>query len=87
MELPGVKPELGGLARGHLCCVETVASEATKCVKRRRRDPSFTVTPESSKQGVLRSDHSVTAIATTMKRSSRFRGVSRLVFEWRKHSS
>eukprot|EP00261_Vitis_vinifera_P021244 XP_010652396.1 PREDICTED: AP2-like ethylene-responsive transcription factor At1g16060 [Vitis vinifera] len=81
MEMTTVKSELG-LERGRLCTAETDALEVTKCVKRRRRDPSA-VTPGCSKQGeqqkqvLLQAGQSITAIATTMKRSSRFRGVSR----------
>ena len=87
MEMTTVKSE-SGLRRGD-------ELDVAKCVKRRRRDPSA-VTPgcskqqgeQQNKQVLLQADQSnITAIVTTMKRSSRFRGVSRLVHIYRKHIS
>ena len=79
MEMNLVKPEAGSGSRS-LCNVETDIS-MTKCVKRRRRSPSLAqgVEPQQSKPPGLPLADPPTAAATTttVKRSSRFRGVSR----------
>ena len=72
--------------RLRLCMMEEErsAGETGKCIKRRRRDPSAfalscnIIDQQSDQQQQPRSlgDRTV-AVATTVKRSSRFRGVSR----------
>ncbi|XP_017222220.1 AP2-like ethylene-responsive transcription factor At1g16060 [Daucus carota subsp. sativus] len=78
MEMNLVKPEAGSGSRS-LCNVETDIS-MTKCVKRRRRSPSLAqgVEPQQSKPpGLPLADPPAATTTTTVKRSSRFRGVSR----------
>ncbi|KAF5205986.1 Ap2-like ethylene-responsive transcription factor bbm2 [Thalictrum thalictroides] len=73
MELPRVKSEVSLLGRPHLL----EDGEVRKCVKRRRKEPikrsisSNTLLPQEQQV-----DQSTTS-TTTVKRSSRFRGVSR----------
>ncbi|XP_065879170.1 AP2-like ethylene-responsive transcription factor At1g16060 [Euphorbia lathyris] len=49
--------------------------QATRCVKRRRRDPAIPTLGAADNQSQQQTDQ--TSAATTVKRSSRFRGVSR----------
>ncbi|XWS23237.1 hypothetical protein CRYUN_Cryun29cG0104100 [Craigia yunnanensis] len=77
MEMVTAKTELSP-GRRHLCMAEGDTIE-TKCIKRRRRDPStgalgFNNQPGEQQQQQLQGDQSTVA---TVKRSSRFRGVSR----------
>ncbi|KDP21223.1 hypothetical protein JCGZ_21694 [Jatropha curcas] len=63
--------------RNALCLVESEGIE-TKCVKRRRRDVSVAaLSSNDQEKGNQNIQTSSTATATTVKRSSRFRGVSR----------
>jgi hypothetical protein len=73
MELALVKNELS--PRSHrLLMLETDSVVTTKCVKRRRRDSSI------AQQGdVSEIQQPLSGQATTVKRSSKFRGVSRHV--------
>ncbi|XWS34050.1 hypothetical protein CRYUN_Cryun21dG0005900 [Craigia yunnanensis] len=77
MEMVTAKSELSP-GRRRLCMAEGASIE-TKCIKRRRRDPSTGAPGCNNQQGEqqqqqLRGDQPT---ATTVKRSSRFRGVSR----------
>jgi len=74
------------LGRRRLCIIEEErrAGETGKCIKRRRRDPStFALScnindQQSDQQQQQQSlGDRTAAVATTVKRSSRFRGVSR----------
>ncbi|XP_027348154.1 AP2-like ethylene-responsive transcription factor At1g16060 [Abrus precatorius] len=79
MELAPVKSELS--TRNHrLLMMDGVEVIATKCVKRRRRDSSMAVLGGNEQQGEQLEEQkqmSGQSTATTVKRSSRFRGVSR----------
>ena len=77
MEMVTVKSELSP-GRRRLCMAEGDTIE-TKCIKRHRRDPSTGALGCNNQQGEqqqkqLQGDQPT---ATTVKRSSRFRGVSR----------
>nr|KJB75767.1 hypothetical protein B456_012G056300 [Gossypium raimondii] len=65
-----------GLGRRRKCCddSENVQVEAIRCAKRRRRDPAGSVAFDNRDGHQQRN---AAATATTVKRSSRFRGVSR----------
>jgi len=73
------------LGRRRLCMIEEErrAGETGKCIKRRRRDPStFALScnindQQSDQQQQQSLGDRTAAVATTVKRSSRFRGVSR----------
>ena len=58
-------------------------SEVAKCVKRRRRGSSMSVLGGNEQHGEKLEEHKQLGTATTVKRSSRFRGVSR--HDLRKH--
>ncbi|KAK3041543.1 hypothetical protein RJ639_000677 [Escallonia herrerae] len=80
MDVTEVKSELG-LGNRRLCPVEGESSLA-KCVKRRRRSPSLLTLNCNGPQGLQQQLQAPlvdkpTATTTTVKRSSRFRGVSR----------
>ncbi|GMI86934.1 hypothetical protein HRI_002362700 [Hibiscus trionum] len=71
-----------GIGRGRRCSIEDehVKVQAVRCVKRRRRDPVALVDINNEEGDQRQNDQSnaaATASATTVKRSSRFRGVSR----------
>jgi hypothetical protein len=73
MELALVKNELSPRSN-RLLMLETDSVVTTKCVKRRRRDSSI------AQQGdVSEIQQPLSGQATTVKRSSKFRGVSRHV--------
>ncbi|KAG4151208.1 hypothetical protein ERO13_D04G050800v2 [Gossypium hirsutum] len=65
-----------GLGRRRKCCddSENIQVEAIRCAKRRRRDPAGSVAFDNRDGHQQRN---AAATATTVKRSSRFRGVSR----------
>ncbi|MBA0571869.1 hypothetical protein Golob_002238 [Gossypium lobatum] len=65
-----------GIGRRRKCCddSENVQVEAIRCAKRRRRDPAGSVAFDNRDGHQQRN---AAATATTVKRSSRFRGVSR----------
>ncbi|EEF42186.1 conserved hypothetical protein [Ricinus communis] len=73
--------------RRGLCLIEGEAME-TKCIKRRRRDSSLALLSSNDQQQQQpHGDQNTTATAagataTTVKRSSRFRGVSRHRWDW-----
>ncbi|KAL2343425.1 hypothetical protein Fmac_004710 [Flemingia macrophylla] len=79
MELAPVKSELS--PRSHrMLMIDGSEVIATKCVKRRRRDSSLAVLGGNGQQGEQSEEHKqlgCQSTATTVKRSSRFRGVSR----------
>jgi len=76
MELAPVKSELS--PRSHrLLVIDGSEVIATKCVKRRRRGSSMSVLGGNEQQGEKLEEHKQLGTATTVKRSSRFRGVSR----------
>ncbi|MBA0636104.1 hypothetical protein Godav_029977 [Gossypium davidsonii] len=75
MRMVNDEPYLG-LGRRRKCCddSENVQVEAIRCAKRRRRDPAGSVAFDNRDGHQQRN---AAATATTVKRSSRFRGVSR----------
>ncbi|BAT74566.1 hypothetical protein VIGAN_01226200 [Vigna angularis var. angularis] len=76
MELAPVKCELS--PRNHrLLVIDGSEVIAAKCVKRRRRGSSMSVLGGNEQQGEKLEEHKQLGTATTVKRSSRFRGVSR----------
>lgn len=83
MELALVKSELSPRSN-RLLVLDADSIQTTKSVKRRRRDSSIAVLG-GIEQGNLTEEQqplsgNVSTAATTVKRSSRFRGVSRHVF-------
>ena len=67
------------LGRRRICMTDAEA-QAARCVKRRRRDPSLvklSSDDQSPQQQLLNQQPEQASVATTVKRSSRFRGVSR----------
>jgi len=71
-----VKSELS--PRSHrLLVIDGSEVIATKCVKRRRRGSSMSMLGGNEQQGEKLEEHKQLGTATTVKRSSRFRGVSR----------
>lgn len=81
MELAPVKSELS--PRSHrLVIIDGSDVISTKCAKRRRRDSSMAVLGGKGQQGEQLEEQKQLggqSTATTVKRSSRFRGVSRYV--------
>ncbi|XVF60466.1 hypothetical protein PTKIN_Ptkin08bG0049200 [Pterospermum kingtungense] len=75
MEMMMVKDEQF-LGRRRMCSVDTEV-QAVRPVKRRRRDPASVAFGCDGNQGQQQNDQTNAASATTVKRSSRFRGVSR----------
>ncbi|XP_021299610.1 AP2-like ethylene-responsive transcription factor At1g79700 [Herrania umbratica] len=75
MEMITAKSEMGPRRR-RLCMAEGDNIE-TKCIKRRRRDPSTGSLCCNNQQGEQQQQQGDQPTATTVKRSSRFRGVSR----------
>ncbi|OMO58715.1 hypothetical protein CCACVL1_25405 [Corchorus capsularis] len=78
MEMVTAKSELSP-GRRRLCMAEGESIE-TKCIKRRRRDPSSVSLGGNNQQGEQQQQQQLQndqPTATTVKRSSRFRGVSR----------
>lgn len=82
MEMSSLKSEVGTGSRG-LCTLEGDIS-MTKCVKRRRRSPSLALLNQGIEQQqpqavalVDQPNAATTTTTSTVKRSSRFRGVSR----------
>lgn len=78
-----VKYELSS-GKHHLCVLDSAGDkmEYNNCVKRRRRNSSadtHLASKENSKQ-LDQSQSQQSATATTVKRSSRFRGVSRYLY-------
>ena len=64
--------------RRRLSTADREANQAARCVKRRRRDPAVVAVDISTTELPLpEKSADPTSTATTMKRSSRFRGVSR----------
>lgn len=80
MELALVKSELSPTRKHRLLMLDGDGDVAatTKCVKRRRRDSSVAV-QQKGEQSEEQQQLSSQPTATTVKRSSRFRGVSRHV--------
>ncbi|KAK3026691.1 hypothetical protein RJ639_041538 [Escallonia herrerae] len=88
MDVTTVKSELG-LGSRRLCPVKGESSLA-KCVKRRRRSPSLLTLNCNDPQGLQQQLQATlvdqpTATTTTVKRSSRFRGVSRTQLDENAH--
>lgn len=81
MEMITAKSEMGP-GRRRLCMAEGDNIE-TKCIKRRRRDPSTGSLGCYNQQGEQQQQQGDQPTATTVKRSSRFRGVSRFyIISW-----
>ncbi|KAH7515885.1 hypothetical protein FEM48_Zijuj10G0073800 [Ziziphus jujuba var. spinosa] len=72
----GVKSE-SNLAKSHICLLESAHTVANKCVKRRRRDSSTVGCKDKQADQLQPQADQSAATATPVKRSSRFRGVSR----------
>lgn len=78
MEMTRVKSE-ESLGRRRICMTDAEVQTA-RCVKRRRRDLSVVTLSsddQSQQQPLPNQQHEQASAATTVKRSSRFRGVSR----------
>ncbi|RVW71644.1 Ethylene-responsive transcription factor WRI1 [Vitis vinifera] len=78
MEMMRVKSE-ENLGRRRMCVADAEA-QGTRCVKRRRRDPAIVTLgcdDQSQQQQLPNQQPDQASAATTVKRSSRFRGVSR----------
>lgn len=74
-----VKNEETPAGRRSLSTTDRQGNQATRCVKRRRREPAAAAVDNSKSELLLpeKPADPAASAATTMKRSSRFRGVSR----------
>ncbi|KAK8672593.1 hypothetical protein V6N13_110958 [Hibiscus sabdariffa] len=80
MEMMMVNDEqyLGALGRRQRCSIVSEKVETVRCAKRRRRDPAAVIDINNLDGRRQQNDQGNAAVsATTVKRSSRFRGVSR----------
>jgi len=80
METMRVKNEVNPRRRSK--CVADGEAQATRCVKRRRRDPAVVArlsddTQSQPQQQFPQQQMDQTSTASTVKKSSKFRGVSR----------
>ena len=78
-QLMMVKNEETPAGRRSLSTTDRQGNQATRCVKRRRREPAAVAVDNSKSELPLPETPAdpAASTATTMKRSSRFRGVSR----------
>lgn len=78
-----VKNEENGRRRSMSCAADVDQAQAARCVKRRRRDPTAVAlgsddnNQSQQQQQFPQQQTDQTSTATTVKRSSKFRGVSR----------